>query len=176
MQVVDPVESDTLGAMYLQIPGMGSRDLEDAVVERHGAEDWIWWGSTLYRPLASVPELAAGGTQLVIGTEGYAEWRALAAAGKVTITPAADGSGGGAVPGPAEWILFAEDTTPLASGSTFPATVDVRTAGCYLLVFGPASASATVTVAPAAAAGAGARSAHPPAAAPAAPAYRPPLR
>ena len=46
-QTVDPSESDTLGSMFLQIPGIGSRDLEDAAIEKHGAEDWIWWGSTL---------------------------------------------------------------------------------------------------------------------------------
>ncbi|TRZ90176.1 class A beta-lactamase-related serine hydrolase [bacterium] len=38
-QVVDPGVSDALGAMFLQIPGFGSRDLEDAVIERHGSEE-----------------------------------------------------------------------------------------------------------------------------------------
>ena len=50
IQAVDPSESDTLGSMFLQIPGFGSRDLEDAVVTKHGTEEWIQWGSTLYRP------------------------------------------------------------------------------------------------------------------------------
>ena len=36
-QVVDPGESDALGAMFSPRPGFGSRDLEDAVVTLHGS-------------------------------------------------------------------------------------------------------------------------------------------
>ena len=69
-QVVDPSISDALGAMLLQIPGMGSRDLEDAVVERHGSKDWIRFGSTLYRPEDAVSELAAGPNSVTFAHRG----------------------------------------------------------------------------------------------------------
>ncbi len=145
-QVVDPV-SDTLGAMFLQIPGMGSRDLEDAVVAKHGAEEWIQLGSPLYRPQATVPALVAGPNTVTFGAEGYAEWSTLAAAGTATV------ASGGAT----SWRLYDSDLASLDGGSTFPATVTAPKAGCYLLLFGPAGASTTVTVAPAAGAAAAAR-------------------
>ena len=134
-QTVDPSESDTLGSMFLQIPGFGSRDLEDAVIEKHGAEDWIWWGSTLYRPEEAVPELAAGPNTVTFGAEGYAEWRVLPSAASVQI-----GAG-------TAWRLYDADMVVLASGTTFPASANALTAGCYLLLFAPAGSSATLTVA-----------------------------
>jgi hypothetical protein len=136
-QAVHPV-SATLGAMFLQIPGMGSRDLEDAVVEQHGSEEWIRFGSTVYRPQATVPQLVAGPNTVTFGAEGYAEWRWLPTAGTVTMA-------GGA----SSWRLYDPDMTGLGAGRTYPATVTAPTAGCYLLLFGSAGSSATVTVEPA---------------------------
>jgi len=136
-QTVDPSASDTLGSMFLQIPGFGSRDLEDAVVTRHGAEDWIEWGSTLYRPEASAPTLVTGANTVTFGAEGYAEWRVLPAAASVQI-----GAG-------TAWRLYDADMVVLAAGTTFPATPTALTPGCYLLLFGPAASSAKVTVTPA---------------------------
>ena len=49
-QTVDASRSDTLGAMFLQIPAVGSRDMEDAMIETHGADEWVRWGSELFRP------------------------------------------------------------------------------------------------------------------------------
>ena len=136
-QVVDPV-GDSLGAMFLQIPGMGSRDLEDVVVTRHGAEEWIRFGSSLYRPRATVPVLTAGANTVTFGAEGYAEWRSLPAGGAVTI-----GAGGATT-----WRLYDSEMAARGAGTTFPATVFVRWVGSYLLLFGPAGASTTVTVVP----------------------------
>jgi len=146
--------SDTLGAMFLQIPGGGSRDLEDVVIEPHGGQEWLWWGATLYRPEAGVPALPAGTGTVTIGTEGYAEWRALASAGTVTIA-----SGGATT-----WYLYDPDDVVLATGTTFPATATAPKAGCYLLLFGPPGSSTAVTYTPAAGAlpgPAAARGAHP---------------
>ena len=134
-QVVDPGVSDALGAMFLQIPGFGSRDLEDAVIERYGSEDWIRFGSTLYRPQAAAPALAAGPNNVTFGAEGYAEWRVLPGAASVQI-------GGGAA-----WRLYDAEWLVLAAGTEFPATANAPDAGCHLLLFGPAGTSATVTVA-----------------------------
>jgi len=143
-QPVDAGAGDDRGAMFLQIPGEGSRDLEDAVFEDHGTEEWVWWGDTLYRPQASAPQLAAGTMTVTVGEQGYAEWRAVSAAGTVTITARQGG------PRVGDWILFGPDTAPLARGSVFPATVPVPGAGCYLLLFGSPGASAAVELAPAA--------------------------
>ena len=143
-QPVLPV-SDTLGAMFLQMPGAGSRDLEDVVIEKHGDQDWLWWGATLYRPESDLPALSAGSDAVTIGAEGYAEWRSLASAGDVTIA-----SGGATT-----WYLYDPDLAVLATGTTFPATATAAKAGCYLLLFGPPGSSTTVTLAPAAGAAAG---------------------
>ena len=137
MQFVDPGESDTVGLMFLQIPGFGSRDMNDAVVEQHGGEDWIRFGDTLFRPLDGVPELADGANTVTFGAEGYAEWRALPVAANVGI------SAGTA------WRLCDADMTVVAGGTTFPATVDAST-GSYLVLFGPANSSTAVTVTPSA--------------------------
>lgn len=154
-QVVDSGESDSLGSMFLQIPGFGSRDLEDAVIERRGNEDWIWWGSTLYRPQDAVPELATGHNTVTFGAEGYAEWRVLKNVANVQI-----GAG-------TAWRLYDADMGVLDSGTTFPASASAPTAGCHLLLFGPAGASTTVSVTPvggaAAAAQASPAAADPPA-------------
>ncbi len=137
-QVVDPSESDTLGSMLLQIPGFGSRDLEDAVVTKHGAEEWIQFGSTLYRPQTTVPTLSGGANTVIFGAEGDAEWRVLSSAASVQI-----GAG-------TAWRLYDADMAVLAAGTTFPATASAPTSRCYVLLFGPAGSSATVTVTPAA--------------------------
>ena len=128
--------SDTLGAMFLQIPGGGSRDLEDVVIEPHGTEDWVWWGATLFRPQATLPSLAAGTDSVTIGAEGFAEWRSLASAGTVAI-----GAGGATT-----WYLYSPDLAVLDSGTAFPATATAPEAGCYLLLFGPAGSTTPVTL------------------------------
>jgi CubicO group peptidase (beta-lactamase class C family) len=133
-QVVDPSESDSLGSMFLQIPGTGSRDLEDAVVTRHGAEEWIQFGATLYRPQATVPALPSGSTTVTFGSEGYAEWRALPAAAQVQID------------GGASWRLYDAGMAVLDGGTTTPAAATAPTAGCSLLLFGAAGSTVTVTV------------------------------
>jgi hypothetical protein len=118
--------------MFLQIPSFGSENLNDAVVEERGGEEWIRFGDGLYRPQDGVPELAAGPNTVTFGPEGYAEWRGLPLAGQATI------SAGSA------WRLYDADMAVVAGGTTFPATVDA-TAGSHLVLFGPASSSTTVT-------------------------------
>ncbi len=77
--IVDASASDTVATMMLIIPQSNGRDLDDLdIVERDGAE-WIRFGSYMHQPLASVPVLARGATDVVtIGPQGYAEWRAVA--------------------------------------------------------------------------------------------------
>src|SRR5205814_6718880 len=77
--IVDASASDTVATMMLIIPQLNGRDLDDLdIVERDGAE-WVRFGSYMHQPLASLPVLPRGATDVVtIGPEGYAEWRAVA--------------------------------------------------------------------------------------------------
>ena len=161
LQVVDPSASEDVARMFLQIPGFGSRDLNDAVVTDRGGEDWITYSSTVYRPLDSVPLLAQGTTPVTFGPEGYVEWRGLAEASSLTI------SAGTA------WYAYDSDLNVLASGTTFPATTDAP-AGAYLALFGAANSSSTVTAVPANAAPSGATAVK--RVAPKLPVYAPPLQ
>ena len=74
--IVDASASDTVATMMLIIPQLNGRDLDDLdIVERNG--EWTRLGSYMHQPLASVPVLPRGATEVVtIGPEGYAEWRA----------------------------------------------------------------------------------------------------
>ena len=85
LQPVDPKGSDGVGSMFLQIPGEGSRDLEDAVFEKHGAEEWVWWSSALYRPLDTVAALAAGANTVTFDADAHTEWRSVTAAATLQV-------------------------------------------------------------------------------------------
>ncbi len=132
-QVVDPSESDTLGSMLLQIPGNGSRNLEDLTAEQHDGEEWMKWGNSLFRPLATVPALLPGANTVTTGAKGYAEWRSVPATATLTI------AGAGA------WYLYDDGFAVLAAGTASPQTTSAP-AGSYLVVFAPPSSDATVTL------------------------------
>ena len=132
-QVVDPSESDTLGSMLLQIPGNGSRNLEDLTVEKHDGDDWVRWGNSLFQPLDTVPALAAGADAVAFGAKAYTEWRTVTATATVTVA------------GIDAWYLYGADFAVLEAGTASPATVSAP-AGSYLALFGPAGSSGTVTV------------------------------
>ncbi len=86
---MDPQTDGRLDGMFLQIPQVNGRDLVDAAIERREDSDWLRLGSSLSRPLSGVPSLPAGSTFVAIGTEGFAEWRKLPAAGSIAIDNAA---------------------------------------------------------------------------------------
>jgi CubicO group peptidase (beta-lactamase class C family) len=77
--LVDASASDTAARMMLIIPQLNGRDLDDLdIVQRDGTE-WTRFGSYMHQPLASVPVLLTGATEVVtIGSDAYAEWRAVA--------------------------------------------------------------------------------------------------
>jgi hypothetical protein len=135
MQIVDPSESDETALMFLQIPGFGSRDENDLVVEEHGAEEWMWYGTTFYRPLGSVPALDVGDTTVATTPEGYAEWRTVSSTSLLTIDTGA------------RWRAYDADMDVLGSGTAYPAEVEVP-AGGYVCLFAPAGTSATVHLEP----------------------------
>ncbi len=93
LQVVDPSFSDSRAAMMLLIPQMQGKELDDVVIEARGAEEWIRFGSYLYRPFETVPVLTGG--PVTIGAEGLGEWRLLDATGvtrTVAVSAAPTGS------------------------------------------------------------------------------------
>ncbi len=82
LQAVDPF-TDTVAGMTLLIPQLEGRDLNDAVIESREGDEWIRFGSYLYRPLSKVNALSDG--TVTIGAEGFSEWRSVDAGG-TTIT------------------------------------------------------------------------------------------
>ena len=118
--------------MCLKIPGNNSRDLNDLIVESRAGEEWMRLGSSLFRPAQSVPLLAVGSTTVAIGSESFAEWRALQAG------PAALPL---AISGATAWHLYDLDLNLLASGAASgQATLAVGTQRAYLMLFGAADA------------------------------------
>lgn len=79
LQVVNPSTSPTKAIMTLNIPQIHGRDLNDLIVTKRDGKEWVRFGSYVYRPLTSVPVLPIGiPATITIGSEGYAEWRAIA--------------------------------------------------------------------------------------------------
>ena len=135
MQIVDAGESDEAALMFLQIPGFGSRDENDLVVEVRDAEEWMWYGTTLFRPLGSVPVLVDGDNLVSTGGDGHAEWCSIAAASAVTVDAGS------------RWRLYDASMNVIDGGTSYPATLTAPP-GAYLCLFAPAGTNATVEVTP----------------------------
>ena len=132
-----PPTNDRLDGMFLQIPQVHGRDLVDLIVEARDGEEWLRHGSTLYRPLGSVAALAVGATAVTIGAEGFAEWRALPAPGKVTIANAT------------AWRLYDAGFVQTASGvGDGEAVLPSAGAAAYLVLSATPGDVIDVTVAP----------------------------
>jgi len=93
-QVVNPFSGDFRAGMLLLLPQLMGTELNDVVVEKRGGEEWIRYGSYLFRPRETIRKLQAGKNKVEIGTEGLSEWRRLSVAGKKTITITPVSSGG----------------------------------------------------------------------------------
>jgi CubicO group peptidase (beta-lactamase class C family) len=118
-----PPTDARLDGMFLTLPDSG-RDLQDAGIESWDGQNWLRLGSTLYRPLSGVPTLPAGATAVVIGDDGFAEWRRLPTSGSVSIS------------GAGHWFLYDADWNELASGEG-SGTPSFSGAGAnYLVAFG----------------------------------------
>lgn len=72
--ILDPSQSDSRGSMMLFLPQEG-RDQNDLFVFDQNGEEWLRFGSYVYRPLESVPELTS--SVFSIGPQGYAQWYSL---------------------------------------------------------------------------------------------------
>ncbi len=108
LQVVDPFLGDSRAGMMLLIPQKNGKELNDVVIETRGVEEWIRFGSYLYRPQETIEALSNG--TVSIGAEGLAEWRSLDTTGitkTVTITPVVAGGC---------WKIFNSDFTKMETG------------------------------------------------------------
>ncbi|MEE9913523.1 MAG: beta-lactamase family protein [Deltaproteobacteria bacterium] len=121
LRVVDPLVGASRAGMMLMIPHDRGRNLDDVVIEIRGGEEWIRFGSYLYRPGATVPVLVCGSNSVSIVADGVAQWRLLDAAGvkTVTIRPST-GSG--------RWVIYDGVLQRIESGTglgsiTLPAGV-----------------------------------------------------
>ena len=135
-QIADASGSDNVAQMCLKIPVAQGRDLDDVLIETRTGEEWVRVGSSLFRPLLNVPALGVGTHSVLIGAEGYSEWRQLPVKGAVTLS------------GSTAWKLYDQDFAPVNSGSgsgTCPLPGHGNTA--YLLLFGTVDADIGVTVA-----------------------------
>jgi CubicO group peptidase (beta-lactamase class C family) len=137
--IVDASASDTVAKMMLIIPQLNGRDLDDLdIVQRDGAE-WVRFGSYMHQPLASVPVLPRGATEVVtIGHEGYAEWRAVASdVTPVQVTITTTGA----------WHLYDPVFTTVANGKgSAVASLPAGKGLGYLTLFGDPGQTITVAV------------------------------
>ena len=119
MSAVD-ARQPRLGAMFLQVPLMMGRDLDDLIAVRPGV---VRMGSSVMVERDRVPALAIGRSAVRIGSQGYAEWREVVSAGRIAISDAQ------------AWFLYDEDVSLLRHG-TSDATGVRAPAGSLLVVFG----------------------------------------
>ena len=125
--------SDSLGSMFLEIPLLSGRDLYDFDFSKRDGEEYLTFSSSVLRPAATVPSLAAGSNAIAIGSQGYVEWYKVPNASNVTVS------------GQSNWKLFDDKLSLLDSGGAETATKQAP-AGAYIAVFGPAGSTATVVV------------------------------
>ena len=95
------------------------------VIETRAGEEWIRFGSYLYRPQETIQALSNG--TVSIGAEGLAEWRSLDATGvtkTVTITPAVAGG---------RWKIYNSDFTKMETGEGTKSVT--LSGGKYYLLF-----------------------------------------
>ncbi len=130
---VDPRMSDDVASMFLTVPIIQGRDLNDLNVLYRPDGEWMRFGGGIFRPLSSVPGLSLGSSTVTISADGYAEWRTVPDGGTVAVT------------GEGEWKAFAPDGTLIGSGRADGSTVSVP-AGTWLVVFGGAGDQIQVRV------------------------------
>jgi CubicO group peptidase (beta-lactamase class C family) len=137
--IVDASASDTVATMMLVVPQLAGRDLNDLdIVVRDGVE-WARFGSYVHRPLDAVPVLPGGATStVIIGPDGYAEWRAVAT-DSTPVRVRIDTTGA--------WRIYDSTFTSVASAKGSSEVVLPAASGvAYIIVFGDPAQTVTVTV------------------------------
>lgn len=69
-----PGTSDTRALM---IGDYGSRDISDLVFKEVNGEEWVLWGTSLYRPMETIADIAPGSHNVKTATAGLGEWRRI---------------------------------------------------------------------------------------------------
>lgn len=105
-QLVKPDRLDAGRAdSVIRIPGRTGSNIDDVRIERRHGEEWLHFGSFLYRPFETVVELTGGDSTHAIGSEGLAEWRRIPAGATLSVA------------GARAWLVFSE-AMELVSAST----------------------------------------------------------
>lgn len=123
-QPVDARTSDDRAAMFLQIPQLYGRDLNDLRVIEESGEEWVTFGSSTFRPASGVPALALGPNAVTVGPDGYADWRTVPAAMSITVS------------GATAWKAYGADAALIVDGDSATSPVLVPNGG-RIVVFGP---------------------------------------
>lgn len=127
-QLVRPDHQDAGRADSLvQIPGRTGSNIDDVRIEQRESEEWLRFGSFLYRPLETIVELVSGNSIHTIEAEELAEWRRIPLGTTVSIT------------GARAWLVFSE-AMELVSASTDEQESQLPAFGnlSYLMLFGDA--------------------------------------
>ena len=88
-QLLDASQDGQRARMWMMIPLNNGRDLADLVIADRAGEEWVRFGSCLYRPLEGVPVLEVGGTTLTVEVASEALWLQVPARGTLTLRNAA---------------------------------------------------------------------------------------
>ncbi|MCR2763787.1 beta-lactamase family protein [Microbacterium sp. zg.B48] len=119
---VDPRDSDDLASMFVQLPGVNGRDMNDLRMLLREGEEWVQFGSATYRPVESIPPLEEGVVRISIGVDSAAQWRSVPAETRLSST--GDGS----------WRAYTADGDPIDVATGW----GVLPAGSLVAVFGMA--------------------------------------
>ncbi len=103
-QLLDASQDGQRARMWMMIPLNNGRDLADLVIVDREGEEWVRFGSGLFRPLEGVPVLEVGGATLTVEVAGEAQWLQVPARGTLTIRNAAT------------WLLYDGDFVYQAEG------------------------------------------------------------
>jgi CubicO group peptidase (beta-lactamase class C family) len=131
---MSPASTSRLDGMILLIPQSQGRDLMDLAVENWEGQEWLRFGSFLYRPLSGVPSLATGQNTVTIGSDGFSEWRKAGASGSITVN------------GAAAWKLLDNEFARVASGAGDGSASYSGAGDNYLMVYGDEGATIRVTL------------------------------
>ncbi|HET8926977.1 MAG TPA: hypothetical protein VFN24_04015, partial [Microbacterium sp.] len=125
---LDPRSSDNAATMFVQVPALGGRDMNDLNVFDQEGEEWLRFGAGIYRPVDTIPVMGEGEVRVEIGPDVAAQWRSLAVDTRLAAT-------GGAI-----WRAY----TPAGLPIDVAAASDVLPAGTLVAVFGEAGETVTL--------------------------------
>lgn len=126
LQIIKPADGSERAETVVQIPGRTGSNIDDVSIEKRKGEEWLRFGSFLYRPFESVPELRAGANTQRIGTEQLAEWCRIPSQTTVSIS------------GARHWHVFDEGMVLVASGDAQASQLPPQQTPSYLILFADA--------------------------------------